>query len=65
MNLEKFALSTYTHKYLSKVPALAIGWGAFLTALAVYTNRRKKVRKRQAEKRLLIITEECYEEDLF
>ena len=50
MNLESVAPSTYTHKYLSKVPALAIGWGAFLTALAVYTNRRKKLGKDKQKK---------------
>ena len=48
-NLESIPPSTYTQRYLSKVPFLAVGWGAFLAGLAYYSNRRMKLENERQE----------------
>lgn len=48
-NLESIPPATYTQRYLSKVPFFAVAWGAFLAALAYYSNRRAKLEKEKKE----------------
>ena len=48
-HLESIPPSTYTERYLSKVPFLAVGWGAFLAGLAYYSNRRSKLEKEKQQ----------------
>ena len=48
-HLESIPPSMYTERYLSKVPFLAVGWGAFLAGLAYYSNRRSKLEKEKQQ----------------
>lgn len=49
MDVEQRAPSEYTENYLSKVPLLALGWGAVLTCMELYSRRRKKLEKKSAD----------------
>ncbi len=50
-SLSEKPVTDYTKSYLSKVPFFAVGWGLFLTAMAVYQNRREKREQERENKK--------------
>lgn len=46
------ALPSYTHQFLKYTPAIAIGWGAILTTLSIYTKRRNKIKLQNKNSKL-------------